>query len=110
MKYAIETHNLVKIYDNDFKAVDNLNLFIEENTIGGILGPNGAGKTTTMKMLATLIKPTSGNIFYNGKSIFDDPDNIRKELDEQLELFLSQRQEKLAMHSWRPQFRWVFTT
>ena len=62
MKYSIETHDLVKIYDNGFKAVDNLNLFIEDKTIGGILGPNGAGKTTLFNLLTGVYEPSSGLI------------------------------------------------
>lgn len=77
MKYAIETHDLVKIYDNDFKAVDNLNLFVENKTIGGILGPNGAGKTTTIKMLTCLIPKTSGEAKVAGFDVTKEPDAVR---------------------------------
>lgn len=80
MKYAIETHNLVKVYDNNFKAVNNLNLFIENKTIGGILGPNGAGKTTTMKMLTCLIPKTSGEAKVAGHDITTEPDEVRKKI------------------------------
>lgn len=80
MKYAIETHDLVKIYDNNFKAVNNLNLFIENKTIGGILGPNGAGKTTTMKMLTCLIPKTSGEAKVAGHDISIEPDEVRKKI------------------------------
>ena len=57
---AIETHNLTKVYNNNFTAVNSLNLEIPDKTIFGMLGPNGAGKTTTIKMLTCLIQPTSG--------------------------------------------------
>lgn len=77
MKYAIETHDLVKIYGNDFKAVDNLNLFVENKTIGGILGPNGAGKTTTIKMLTCLIPKTSGEAKVAGFDVTKEPDAVR---------------------------------
>lgn len=80
MKYAIETDNLVKIYDNDFKAVDNLNLFVENKTIGGILGPNGAGKTTTIKMLTCLIPKTSGEAKVAGFDITKQPDEVRNRI------------------------------
>lgn len=80
MKYAIETHDLVKVYDNNFKAVNNLNLFIENKTIGGILGPNGAGKTTTMKMLTCLIPKTSGEAKVAGHDISTEPDEVRKKI------------------------------
>lgn len=80
MKYAIETHDLVKIYDNGFKAVDNLNLFIEDKTIGGILGPNGAGKTTTIKMLTCLIQKTAGSAKVAGFDIATNPDDVRSKI------------------------------
>lgn len=56
-----------KEYGN-FTALQNMNLQLE-NGIYGLLAPNGAGKTTLIKMLVTLIKPTSGEILYNGKPI-----------------------------------------
>ena len=80
MKYSIETHDLVKIYDNGFKAVDNLNLFIEDKTIGGILGPNGAGKTTTIKMLTCLIQKTSGDAKVAGFDVSTNPDDVRSRI------------------------------
>lgn len=52
----------------DFTAIQNMNLQFE-NGIYGLLAPNGAGKTTLIKMIVTLIKPTSGEILYNGKPI-----------------------------------------
>lgn len=58
----IRIENLTKQYGK-FTAVDNLSLEIKEGEIFGFVGPNGAGKTTTLKMIATLLKPTSGNIF-----------------------------------------------
>lgn len=71
-----------KKLDTDMKykvAVDNISFEIQEGDVFGLLGPNGAGKTTTMKMLATLLKPTSGEIWYNDKSIYKDPNSIRSE-------------------------------
>ena len=56
---VIETIDLVKTY-NGIKAVDRLNLHVEEGEVFGFLGPNGAGKTTTMLMLLGLTEPTSG--------------------------------------------------
>ena len=55
------TKNLTKKY-NDFTAVDNLDLQIEEGSIFGFLGHNGAGKTTTISMLTTLIMPSTGTL------------------------------------------------
>ena len=53
----------------DFRAVENLNLTIE-NGVYGLLGVNGAGKTTLMRMICTLLTPTSGQILCDGKDIF----------------------------------------
>ena len=64
----IETINLTKRY-GDLVALDNLNLTIEEGSCFGFIGPNGAGKTTTIKILATLLKPTSGQANVNGLTI-----------------------------------------
>jgi sodium transport system ATP-binding protein len=60
-------------------AVDNISFEIHSGDVFGLLGPNGAGKTTTMKMLSTLLKPTSGEIFYDGVSISSNPIQIRSE-------------------------------
>jgi ABC-2 type transport system ATP-binding protein len=61
---AIEVVNLEKIYTRrrgePVRAVDGLTFSIASGSIFGLLGPNGAGKTTTLKILTTLIKPTSG--------------------------------------------------
>ncbi|MGP1272523.1 MAG: ABC transporter ATP-binding protein [Phycisphaerales bacterium] len=64
----IETINLSKRY-GELVALDNLNLSIQEGTCYGFIGPNGAGKTTTIKILATLLKPTSGQANIAGLTI-----------------------------------------
>ena len=53
-------------------AVNDLSFTAYRGEIFGLLGPNGAGKTTTLRMLATLIKPDSGNAFIDGKSIVSE--------------------------------------
>ncbi|PIC62635.1 multidrug ABC transporter ATP-binding protein [Sporosarcina sp. P13] len=63
----------------DFTALQNVNLEFG-NGLYGLLAPNGAGKTTLIKMLATLIAPTEGEIFYNGKNINDMDDRYRERL------------------------------
>jgi len=64
----IETINLTKRY-NDVVALDNLNLTIREGDCFGFIGPNGAGKTTTIKILATLLKPSSGQAQIAGYTV-----------------------------------------
>ncbi len=67
---AIETRALTKRF-GDVVAVDELTLEIPQGTIYGFLGPNGAGKTTTMRMLTTLLRPTSGTASIVGTPITD---------------------------------------
>ncbi|MFX1450868.1 MAG: ATP-binding cassette domain-containing protein, partial [Promethearchaeota archaeon] len=58
---VITVKNLSKYY-NSFCAVDNISFEVEKGEIFGFLGPNGAGKTTTVRMLSTILHPSSGNI------------------------------------------------
>ena len=64
----------------DTQALTDFSLEIESGGVFGLIGPNGAGKSTLMKILATLIKPTSGNVTYEGSDIQKSPNTIRKVL------------------------------
>ena len=60
---AVEAEGLVKIYrsrKSEVRALDGVDLEVQEGTVLGLLGPNGAGKTTTVRILATLLKPNAG--------------------------------------------------
>lgn len=61
----LQTKGLCKIFKGQ-KAVNNISLSIEENSLYGLLGPNGAGKSTTLKMITGMLRPTSGQILFNG--------------------------------------------
>src|ERR1700683_1219716 len=61
----IEVHDLVKNFGN-FCAVDHVSFAVPEGQIFAFLGPNGAGKTTTIKMLTTVLQPTSGVLRVDG--------------------------------------------
>ena len=74
---AIEIKNLVKIYNNEFKALDSINLSIPEGSFFGLLGPNGAGKTTTIGILTGLVNKTSGQTKVFGHDTVDDFRNAR---------------------------------
>jgi len=73
----IEVKNLVKRFGG-FTAVDNVSFTVKNGDIFAFLGPNGAGKTTTIKMLTTLLKPTSGEILINGNDPTKDQDEVRR--------------------------------
>ena len=69
---AVEIKNLVKIYNNQFRALDSINLSIPKGSFFGLLGPNGAGKTTTIGILTGLINKTSGQTKVFGYDTVDD--------------------------------------
>ncbi len=77
MDFAIEANNLTKKF-GDFTAVDNISFNVEKGSIFAFLGPNGAGKSTTIKMLTTLLQPTSGEVCLNGISPITNQDEARK--------------------------------
>lgn len=73
----LKIKQLYKKYGS-FVALDHIDLHIEEGSIFGFVGPNGAGKTTTMRILSTLLKPTSGEAWIDGISVTESPKKIRK--------------------------------
>lgn len=77
MANIIEIIGLTKKY-GELTALNNLNLNIEEGAVFGFIGPNGAGKTTTMRILTTLLKPTSGQAWIAGHSVTKDPRGVRR--------------------------------
>jgi len=76
---AIEIHQLTRRYDS-FTAVDALEMSVAPGEIFGLLGANGAGKTTTIKMLTTLIQPTSGTASVAGFDIVAAPADVRRHI------------------------------
>ena len=78
MKSIIAEH-LIKTYDKGaVTALDDLSLDVAEGTVLSVLGPNGAGKTTTVRILATLLKPDSGNAQVAGIDVIKHPDKVRE--------------------------------
>jgi ABC-2 type transport system ATP-binding protein len=75
----IAVHDLVKRYGT-FSAVDGVTLEVPRGEIHGFLGPNGAGKTTTIRMIAGLLKPTSGRILVNGHDLAAAPERAKASL------------------------------
>ncbi len=73
----LETKNLCRFF-GELKAVDNLNINVSKGEVFGFLGPNGAGKTTAIKMLTTLLSPTSGEAFVGGYNITKEAVSVRR--------------------------------
>ena len=66
MEMMLQTKGLCKFFKKQ-KAVNQVSLNIEKGKVYGLLGPNGAGKSTALKMLTGILKPTAGEIFFDGK-------------------------------------------
>ncbi|MEE9237254.1 MAG: ABC transporter ATP-binding protein [Thermoplasmata archaeon] len=95
MEEAIATRNLTRVFggkrrrfqrkrepsEKRIVALDSVNLEIPQGELFGLLGPNGAGKTTLIKILATLLLPTSGEAYVAGYDVAKDPFPIRKRIN-----------------------------
>ncbi len=79
MTAIIEAQNLVKRF-GDHTAVNSINLSVEQGEVFGLLGPNGAGKSTTIKMLTTLLPPTSGDAWVAGFDIIHQTVGVRRSI------------------------------
>jgi ABC-2 type transport system ATP-binding protein len=72
----IELKSLTKNY-GDYKAVDDLNLYVKKGEIFGFIGPNGAGKTTTIKMIGGILAPSAGSVKIAGIDIQQEPEKAK---------------------------------
>src|SRR5215831_9423071 len=79
LMYCLEVNSLSKSYGNSI-AVDGIDLQVDSGKIFGFLGPNGAGKTTTIKLLTTLVLPSSGKITVLGVDAIKNPIQVRKKI------------------------------
>ena len=87
---AIEVRNLRRVFKSyvgvirrtlkEVLAVEDISFSIEDGELFGLLGPNGAGKTTTIKMLTTLLIPTSGQATIRGLDVVKQADEVRKRI------------------------------
>jgi ABC-2 type transport system ATP-binding protein len=79
MSIAIDVRNIVKQF-GDFTAVKGISFGVEAGEIFGLLGPNGAGKSTLIRMLTTLLPPTSGTALINGFDVVQRADDVRRSI------------------------------
>jgi sodium transport system ATP-binding protein len=81
---TVVVRHLSKIFHDeargDIRAVDDIDFECRPGEIFGLLGANGAGKTTTLRILATILKPTSGTATLMGHDVGDDPESVRRNL------------------------------
>ena len=78
MELAIRAEHLTKIYGNRLIAVNDMNLAVPRGSIFGLLGPNGAGKTTTVRMMTSILQPTSGTVTIAGFDVAQQPEQVRR--------------------------------
>ena len=78
-EYAVQAEGLVKEF-GDVKALNGIDLVVPRGKVVGLLGPNGSGKTTTVRILATLLKATSGSAQVNGFDVQRQADDVRRSI------------------------------
>jgi len=100
MENIIEVNNLTKKFKN-FTAVDQVSFNVKKGEIFGFLGPNGAGKSTTIRMLTTLLTPTSGTAKVDGLDITKHQDKVRKKIGLVAEKIMQNNGLKKHIHLWR---------
>jgi sodium transport system ATP-binding protein len=80
----IKTEDLTKVFRDrkrgEIRAVDRINIECGAGKVFGLLGPNGAGKTTALRLLATILKPTSGTASVNGCDLLAEPHRVRSQV------------------------------
>ncbi len=74
---TLTLHNLTKEYVPEVTAVSNLNLTVHDGELMALLGPSGCGKSTTLRLIAGLLRPTAGDVLFNGRSILNTPPEKR---------------------------------
>src|SRR5438445_8052538 len=77
---AVEARSLTRTFKGGVEAVRGIDLSIARGEVFGFLGPNGAGKTTTVRMLCTLLPPTSGSASVAGVDVVSEPAEVRRRI------------------------------
>lgn len=77
MNLAIDVQNLVKVFGG-IRALDGLGFTVKPGMVYGLIGPNGAGKTTALRIISTLLLPTSGSVKVFGLDVVEEAEEVRK--------------------------------
>ena len=98
---AIEVSALTKVFDG-VTAVDHLSFHVHAGEVFGLLGPNGAGKSTTLRILITLVRPTSGSATVAGADVLREPEKVRSRIgyvpqERAIDRFLTGREHLLLL-------------
>jgi ABC-2 type transport system ATP-binding protein len=79
--FAVEALNIVRTFkDGEVRALDDVTLHVPRSEVFGLLGPNGSGKTTMIRILSTILAPTSGTAVVNGYDVVKHPDHVRRSI------------------------------
>jgi ABC-2 type transport system ATP-binding protein len=79
--FAVEALNIVRTFkDGEVRALDDVTLNVPRSEVFGLLGPNGSGKTTMIRILSTILTPTSGTALVNGFDVVKHPDEVRRSI------------------------------
>jgi ABC-2 type transport system ATP-binding protein len=80
-EFAVEALNIVRTFkDGEVRALDDVTLHVPQGQVFGLLGPNGSGKTTMVRILSTILLPTSGTATVNGIDVVKHPDRVRRSI------------------------------
>jgi len=80
-EFAVEALNIVRTFkDGEVRALDDVTLHVPQSQVFGLLGPNGSGKTTMVRILSTILLPTSGTASVNGVDVVKQPDLVRRSI------------------------------
>jgi ABC-2 type transport system ATP-binding protein len=79
--YAVETFNIIRTFDDgDVRALDDVSLHVPKGQVFGLLGPNGSGKTTMVRILSTILSPTSGKATVAGYDVVKQANQVRRHI------------------------------
>jgi len=80
-EFAVEVDDLVRTFkDGEVRALDGVTMHVPRGQVFGLLGPNGSGKTTMIRILSTILSPTSGSATVNGFDVVSHPDEVRRSI------------------------------